>query len=67
MNTNERDGKALQPEWLRYGEAQRLCGIGRTKLWELGANGHIKVAKVGKAVRISRSSLTEYMEKQASD
>lgn len=65
MSTNERDGGAMQPEWLRYEEAQRLCGIGRTKLWQLGSRGDVKLAKVGRSVRISRRSLLEYMERQA--
>ena len=62
---NEREDDALQPEWLRYEEAQRLCGIGRTKLWQLGSKGEVKIARVGRSVRISRRSLMEYMDRQA--
>ena len=65
MSANERDGEAMQPEWLRYEEAQRLCGLGRTKLWEIGSKGHIRIARVGRSVRISRRSLMDYMESQA--
>lgn len=48
--------------WLSYPEAQRFSGLGRTKLWELISTGEVKAAKVGRAVRISRCSLGEYME-----
>lgn len=65
MSTSQRDDEAMQPEWLRYEEAQRLCGIGRTKLWEICSKGHVRVARVGRSVRISRRSLLEYMERQA--
>lgn len=57
----------LQTEWLTYEQAQLLSSIGRTKLWELCSAKHIKAAKVGKAVRISRRSLTEYMERQTTE
>lgn len=51
--------------WLSYTEAQRFSGLGRTKLWELISTGEVKAAKVGRAVRISRRSLDEYMERSA--
>lgn len=51
--------------WLSYPEAQRFSGLGRTKLWELISVGEVKAAKVGRAVRISRRSLGEYMEENA--
>lgn len=55
----------MQPEWLRYPEAERYSGLGRTSLWKLVKDGRISAAKVGKAVRINRHSLDEYMERQA--
>ena len=51
--------------WLSYPEAQRFSGLGRTKLWELISAGEVKAAKVGRAVRISRRSLSAYMEANA--
>ncbi len=53
----------VQPEWLRYPEAERYSGLGRSTLWKLVKDGHIRAAKVGKAVRLSRQSLDEYMER----
>ena len=57
--------RAVEKAWLTYSEAQEYAGIGRTKMWELVASGEIKAARVGKAVRISRVSLDEYMERHA--
>jgi predicted DNA-binding transcriptional regulator AlpA len=64
MGASEHDDEAIQPEWLKYEEAQRLCGLGRTKLWELGAKKHVKIARVGRTVRFSRRSLLDYMDRQ---
>ena len=55
----------VQQEWLKADEAQRLTGLGRTKLWEISSKGEIKTAKVGRAVRYSRASLTEFMERMS--
>ncbi len=52
----------LQREWLTYAEAQTLSGLGRTTLWKLLSAGDIKAARVGRAVRLSRHSLAEYLE-----
>jgi excisionase family DNA binding protein len=51
--------------WISYPEAQRYSGLGRTKLWELISNGEVEAAKVGKAVRINRTSLDEYMRRHS--
>ena len=51
----------VQPEWLRYSEAERYSGLGRSTLWKLACSGDVRAAKVGKAVRISRRSIDEYM------
>jgi excisionase family DNA binding protein len=55
----------VQSAWLRYSEAERYSGLGRSTLWKLIKDGHVDAAKVGKAVRINRNSLDEYMEGQA--
>jgi excisionase family DNA binding protein len=55
----------VQREWLTYAEAQTLSGLGRTTLWKLLSSGEIKAARVGRAVRINRESLEDYMERQA--
>ena len=58
------DVKAL---WLTYPEAQKLAGLGRTTLWTLVSSGEIKAARVGRAVRINRRSLEDYMEGRTGD
>lgn len=50
-------------EWLTYPEAQQYASLGRTKLWELVRSGEIKAARVGRAVRINRRSLEDFMER----
>jgi excisionase family DNA binding protein len=52
-----------QPCWLSYSAAQRFSGLGRTKLWELVSTGDVEAAKIGRAVRINRRSLDEYMRR----
>lgn len=56
------------PEWITYEEAQRLTSLGRTTLWKI-ANSKVgvKTARVGRAVRINRRSLEQYMERMASE
>jgi excisionase family DNA binding protein len=54
-------------EWLSYAEASELVGLGRTTLWKLAGAGEMEVARVGRAVRINRKSLTAYMKRSAGD
>jgi excisionase family DNA binding protein len=60
-------GSGVSPsrEWLSYTEASELVGLGRTTLWKLAGAGEIEVARVGRAVRINRKSLTAYMKRSA--
>jgi excisionase family DNA binding protein len=51
--------------WISYSEAQTYAGLGRTKLWQLISTGEVEAAKVGRAVRISRASLEEYMRRHS--
>jgi excisionase family DNA binding protein len=50
--------------WLTYKQAQEYANIGRTKMTELVNTGEVKAARVGRAVRINRESLEDYMERQ---
>jgi len=65
MNTTEQ--ASVEALWLTYPEAQRLTSLGRTTLWALISCGEIRAARVGRAVRISRRSLEEYMESRTED
>lgn len=59
----------ISSEWLTYEDAQRLTSLGRTTLWRIcrAEDSGIEVARVGRAVRISRSSLTAYMKRSAEE
>ena len=54
-----------RPEWFNFRQAQDHANIGRTKLTELLNSGEIRAARVGRAVRINRKSLDEYMERNS--
>ncbi len=51
----------IRREWLTYREATELVGLSRTTLWELVSDGRVQATKVGKAVRIDRRSLEDWM------
>jgi excisionase family DNA binding protein len=67
--SQEQQGEPVQteivPTWITYEEAQRLTSLGRTTLWRLVRAGEVKSASIGRAVRINRESLEEYMEEQS--
>ncbi len=52
-------------EWVTYKQAEELSGLSRTTLWKLIGAGEIEAARVGRAVRINRSSLNAYMKGSA--
>jgi excisionase family DNA binding protein len=54
-------------EWITYKEAEELSGLSRTTLWKLLGAGEIKAARVGRAVRINRRSLEEYLERASEE
>ncbi len=54
----------VTPQWLRFAAAESYSGLGRSTLTRLIEAGDIKAAKVGKSVRINRTSIDEYMERQ---
>ena len=54
----------IQREWLGYEEARRLVGLSRTTLYRLVKTGEIKGARIGRSVRINRTSLEDYMERR---
>lgn len=54
--------ETVKREWLTYREAEELVGLSRTKLWELICAGEVQATKAGRAVRISRHSLEDWMK-----
>lgn len=62
MPENPTETTEVSPAWFSYKEAEVWSGLSRTTLWSLVSAGEIKAARVGRAVRISRRSLEDYME-----
>jgi excisionase family DNA binding protein len=54
--------RPVEREWLSYREAEVYVGLSRTTLWKLVGAREIKAARVGRAVRLSKRSIAEYME-----
>ena len=52
-------------EWLTYAEAGRIVGLSRVTLWKLVSADEVEAARIGRAVRINRDSLTGYMKRSA--
>jgi excisionase family DNA binding protein len=59
--TDRKNTKAPVGAWLTYREASAYCRLGRTTLTTLVTSGAIPAAKIGKAVRISKTGLEECM------
>jgi len=58
-------GVGPEREWLTYAQAGQMVGLSRVTLWKLVSAGKVEAARVGRAVRISRESLTSYMKRSA--
>ena len=54
-------------EWITYKQAEELSGLSRTTLWKLLSASEIKAARIGRAVRINRRSLDEYLERASEE
>jgi excisionase family DNA binding protein len=54
----------VEPEWYSIQDLMILTGLGRTKCYELVANGDLEAIKVGRAVRVSRASHLEWTRRQ---
>ncbi len=57
----------ITPAWLDYKQAEAYSSLSRTTLWELISSHKIKAARIGRAVRIERDSLQEFMEQNTAD
>ena len=63
--TQTKNAEVPAGAWLTYKEAQQYASLGRTTLTALVTSGAVPAAKVGKAVRISKVGLDEYMQRNA--
>jgi excisionase family DNA binding protein len=55
-----------EPITVRIPEAIRLTGIGRSKLYELIANGDVEIVKIGRCTLIPMTSLHALIERAKS-
>lgn len=63
---SEENGKTeVAPAWLDYKQAEAYTNLSRTTLWQLINARKIKAARIGRAVRIERASLQEFMEQSS--
>jgi excisionase family DNA binding protein len=53
----------VQPEYLDYRQIETYCGMSRTTVWRLIKAGELDAVKVGRMVRVRRSSLDEYLNR----
>jgi len=52
-------------EWLTLREVQEMLGIGHTKAYELVTRpGGIPNVRIGRAIRINRRELSDWLERQ---
>jgi excisionase family DNA binding protein len=58
-------GVSPEREWLTYAEVGRMVGLSRVTLWKLVSTEEVEAARIGRAVRINRESLTDYMKRSA--
>ena len=59
------DAHRPMPITVRIHEACRLSGIGRSKLYELIADGEIEIIKVGAITLVPVASLTKFLRRRA--
>lgn len=53
----------IEPEWISYPDAERFSGLSHVTLWRRVGTGELKVARVGRSVRIHLPTLREFMER----
>lgn len=69
-DSQDADGRreaTIRPEWLTYRNAEVYSSLSRGTLWKLLNAGEIRAARVGRAVRINRESLDDYLSRQSFD
>ena len=54
----------VEPICVRVNDAARMIGVGRTKLYELIADGEVETVKLGKSTRVITASLHRLVMRQ---
>ncbi len=50
------------PEFMDYETVRRYCGLSRTSTWRLVKSGEVEAVKLGRMVKVRKSSLDGYLE-----
>ncbi len=51
----------ITPQYLTYRQAEELTGLSRQTVWRLIKSGDVRAFRIGRSVKISRSSLEQYV------
>ena len=54
----------VEPICVRINDAARMIGVGRSKLYELIADGEVETVKLGKSTRVITASLHRLVMRQ---
>ena len=54
----------VQPLLLTISEAAKILSLGRTKVYELIANEGLPVVRFGRAIRVSPTSLQQWLQRR---
>ena len=60
------DLQPVEPICVRINDAAHMIGIGRTKLYELISTGELETVKIGKATRVTITSIHELIRRRRS-
>ncbi len=63
--TPDRSSPITGDELLRETDVCQILKIGRTKYWELVWSGVLPSVRIGRAVRVSRSALEEFIRQES--
>jgi len=55
---------SVEPICVKVNDAARMIGVGRTKLYELIADGEVETVKLGKSTRVITASLHRLIMRQ---
>ena len=58
------DGVDRSHEWLKVPEVAEVLRIGRSRAYEMVAEGKIPSVRIGRSVRVNRKELDRWLEEQ---
>ena len=64
MNANTQNTVAETKRTYTVEEIAKLLGIGKTTAYALVKEGHFKIVRIGSAIRISKQSFDEWLDRQ---